>query len=331
MRRKIFIALAAVVALACALAGVAVWQNTYDLREEKISFSNGPHTLKGVLALPKTGRGPYGLVVFVHGDGPVEATAETFYRPMWEAFAKAGYASLSWSKPGIGGSTGNWLEQSMDDRATETEAGIAWARRRADLDPRRIGLWGASQAGWVLPKVARNDPALKFMIAVSPAINWSQQGRFNLLAEAKAAGTSPAEVQKQVESSDRIRALVRSGATYDQYVKEFGKDEMTAARWTFIQKNHRSDATADLTGLKTPTFLALAGHDLNVDVADTERVYRRLLTGLTVTKYPDATHAMVKVESSSLEFLRAVFAPRSLYADGFLDDLTRYVSSVGRT
>ena len=169
------------------------------------------------------------------------------------------------------------------------------------------------------------------MIAVSPAVNWSQQGRFNLLAEAKAAGTSPADLQKQVERSDRTRALIRSGATFDQYVKEFGTDEMTAARWTFIQKNHLADATADLTGLKIPTFLALAGHDLNVDVADTERVYRRLLTGLTVAKYPDATHAMVKVESSSLEFLRAVFAPRSLYADGFLDDLTRYVSSAART
>ena len=34
-----------------------------------------------------------------------------------------------------------------------TEA-VEWARSRPDIDGHRIGLWGASQAGWVMPKVA---------------------------------------------------------------------------------------------------------------------------------------------------------------------------------
>ncbi|MGW9206683.1 alpha/beta hydrolase family protein [Embleya sp. NPDC055664] len=92
-----------------------------------------------------------------------------------EAYARAGYATLSWNKPGVAGSPGNWLDQSMEDRARETEAAIAWSRSRPDVDHARVGLWGAGQAGWVLPKVAARTPDVEFVIAVSPAINWLRQ------------------------------------------------------------------------------------------------------------------------------------------------------------
>ena len=108
-------------------------------------------------------------MVFVHGDGPVDATHETFYRPVWEAFAKAGVrvtllgqAGGEWGHRAIGST------RAMDDRAAETEAAIEWARGRSDIDPSRIGLWGASQAGWVMPKVVNLDPDVAFVIAVGP-------------------------------------------------------------------------------------------------------------------------------------------------------------------
>ncbi|MCV7068997.1 MspA family porin, partial [Mycolicibacterium farcinogenes] len=43
----------------------------------------------------------------------------------------------------------------------ESEAVLAWARGRRDIDPRRIGVWGISQAGWVLPEVAAKHPELQ--------------------------------------------------------------------------------------------------------------------------------------------------------------------------
>jgi uncharacterized protein len=142
-RRRLLRSLATVVALVLACGGWVVYQNTYDIREEQVTITGGSHPLKGVLALPATGRKPFGLVVFVHGDGPMDATRETFYRPAWEAIAKAGYASLSWNKPGVQGAPGNWLRQSMQDRAQETLDAIAWAKTRPDIDPARIGLWGS--------------------------------------------------------------------------------------------------------------------------------------------------------------------------------------------
>ncbi|MFF5808456.1 alpha/beta hydrolase family protein [Streptomyces sp. NPDC012746] len=317
------------------LGGVVLWQNTYDLREERVVVRHGGRALNGVLALPTQGKEPFPLVVFIHGDGPVDATHDTFYRPIWESFARAGYASLSWNKPGVGGAPGDWLDQSMDDRAAEALDAIAWARQHPDIDGRRIGLWGASQAGWVLPKIAAKDRGVRFVIAVSPAVSWHQQGRYNLLAELRRDGASDAEVAAALRRRETGLELLGRGAPYEEYVRAVGDPQgMTAARWRFVSKNHTADATADLPALRgLPVLLILGGHDVNVDTADTEGGYRRLLPGpaLRVARYPDATHGLVKhvVEASPPRLtLTALFAPRALFAEGFLADQQNFLLAV---
>ncbi|GGT34072.1 hypothetical protein GCM10010271_42740 [Streptomyces kurssanovii] len=340
-RRRLRIAawsLVTILVVATGLAGVVLWQNSYEMDERRVSIRHGGHILNGVLATPKDGREHHGLVVYIHGDGPIDATHDDGYKPLWEANAKAGYASLSWDKPGVAGAPGDWLEQSMDDRADEAAAAIAWARARPDIDGDRIGLWGASQAGWVLPKVAARTP-VSFVIAVSPAINWLRQGRYNLLAELRAEGASAARTRAEIADSDATRRLLERHATFEEYVRARGGDAdgMTAGRWGFISKNHTADATRDLRALRrVPVLLTLAGHDLNVDTADTERVYRKVLDAggaLTVTHHPDASHSLLKrsVEQSDLKItLTALFAPRALFADGFLDGQRQFLDGLGR-
>ncbi|MFE7779053.1 alpha/beta hydrolase family protein [Streptomyces sp. NPDC057445] len=324
--------------MAAGLVGAVLWQNSYGMDEQRVSIRHGGHTLNGVLATPKDGRKRHGLVVYVHGDGPVGATHDDGYKPMWEANAKAGYASLSWDKPGVAGAPGDWLDQSMDDRANEAAAAIAWARARPDIDGDRIGLWGASQAGWVLPKVAAKTP-VSFVIAVSPAINWLQQGRYNLLAELRADGASASRTKAEIAKSDTARRLLERQAPFEEYVRARGGDPdgMTADRWGFISKNYTADATQDLRALRgVPVLLTLAGHDINVDTADTERIYRKVLDAggaLTVKRYPDAAHSLVKqsIEQSDLKTaFTALFCPRSLFAVGFLNGQRQFLKDLGR-
>ncbi|MEU2549030.1 alpha/beta hydrolase [Streptomyces roseolus] len=324
--------------VAAGLVGVVLWQHSYAMDGQRVSIRHGGHTLNGVLATPKDGRERHGLVVYVHGDGPVDATHDDGYKPLWEANAKAGYASLSWDKPGVAGAPGNWLDQSMDDRADETAAAVAWARARPDIDGDRIGLWGASQAGWVLPKVAAKTH-VSFVVAVSPAINWLRQGRYNLLAELRADGASADRIRAAIAKSDTTRRLLERHATFEEYLKTTGGDAdgMTAGRWGFISENYTADATRDLRALRdVPVLLALAGHDVNVDTAETERVYREVLAAggaLTAKRYPDATHSFLRrsVEQSDVKTtLTALFSPRSLFADGFLDDQRQFLEALDR-
>ncbi|MGK5642794.1 alpha/beta hydrolase family protein [Streptomyces sp. URMC 126] len=335
--RAVVWSLVGVLVAAAVPVGVVVWQHTYDLREERVTLRHAGRQLTGVLARPKTGPGPFGAVVFVHGDGPVNATHDTYYRPLWEAFARAGYASLSLDKPGVGGSEGDWLDQSMADRADETLAAVTWVRTLPDIDGRRVGLWGASQAGWVLPKVAARDRGLRFVIAVSPAVNWLRQGRYNLLAELRRDGASAQETAAALRRRETVLGLLRRRAPYAAYRAALGEEaDMTPARWRFVTRNHTADATADLRAARgTPVLLVVAGHDVNVDVAETEAVYRRLLPPRTlrVARYPDATHSLVPhaVERSEARLtLTALFAPRRLYTAGFLADQERYARAAGK-
>ncbi|MEU6263522.1 alpha/beta hydrolase family protein [Saccharopolyspora shandongensis] len=310
-----------------------LYANDFAIRKEPLTIPGSAQPLHATLALPKHGKGPFGLVVFVHGDGAANATRDGFYEPIWESFAEAGYASLSWNKPGVDGAPGNWLDQSMHDRAVEAEAAIDWARQRADIDPRRIGMWGISQAGWVVPEVAAHRPDLQFVILVGAAVNWLRQGEYNLLAESRHRNASEPEIAAALNRRNAGLQSLRDNATYEQYLAAHNdSDPMSADRWNFVLKNYRSDVTEILSQVKVPVLLALGDDDLNVDVNETEQVYRRIMPPqqLTVQRYPSASHNIVKADLDNDQDWRSVvvalFAPRSLYAAGYLQNLQEYVA-----
>ncbi|WIM92979.1 alpha/beta hydrolase [Actinoplanes oblitus] len=305
--------------------------NDYRMRERRLSVPVAGGSLDAVLTLPP--RDPArGLVVMVHGDGPVEATHDGLYRPWFEAAADAGFATLSWSKPGIGGSTGDWLSQSMADRAAEAGAVIDHVRGQPDVPAGPVVLWGASQAGWVLPKLAATRDDIKAVVAVGPAINWLRQGRYNLLAELDHDGADAAERERVIAVSERTRRLLDDHADYDTYLAGSGDPEpMSAARWRFVTRNYTADATADLhamAGRHLPVLLMLGRHDRNVDTEETRATYRRILGDrVTVTRF-DSMHSLarpVMEESDVVGLATAVLWPRALLAGGVLDTYREYL------
>lgn len=332
-KRRLLIAASCVAALLLSAGGYVVVQHDFDIRTERVTITGGAQPLQGTLALPEKGDGPFGLVVFVHGDGVATADRDEFYRPIWESFAEAGYASLAWDKPGVNGAPGNWLDQTMHDRAVETEAAIAWSHGRPEIDAQRIGLWGISQAGWVLPEVAARHPQLRFMILAGPAINWIRQGEYNLRAELDRRNASEDELAGQLRRRENDLTLLREGADYSRYrAATTDSPPMSEDRWRFVGKNYLADITETLPRVRVPTLLALGERDLHVDVAETARVYRESMPAslLTVRTYPDASHNIVKFEldqpDSVRSFLVALFAPRSLYAPGYLDALRDFAA-----
>jgi pimeloyl-ACP methyl ester carboxylesterase len=120
-------------------------------RQETVTFQHRENTLVGDLRLPD-GPAPYPAVAFVHGSGPASRHSGGL-KIIGNEFLSRGFATLIWSKPGVDESTGDYLKQSMDLRAEEVAAAMTHLAERADIDGDRIGLWGGSQAGWVMPLV----------------------------------------------------------------------------------------------------------------------------------------------------------------------------------
>ncbi|WP_433944747.1 alpha/beta hydrolase family protein [Paenibacillus sp. SN-8-1] len=306
-------------------------QNRFDMVEQQVEIPSSAGKLTGTLVLPRNAGDQRGLVLFIHGDGAIDAAHDDGYKPLWERLASLGYASLSLNKRGIGGSEGSWLEQSMDDRVDEAREAIAWARRQPMIDPNRIGVWGASQAGWVIPKLAGKEQ-LAFSILVSPAINWLRQGAYHTREQMIQDGYSEQDIQAEEAYDDRVRQLLIKKAGYDEYLQiAQGNDVMSKDRWTFVSKNFLSDAAEDLHHFNSPVLLLLGEEDIHVDWKETERVYRNKIKPelLTVAVFPDAEHSMLskKTADSDLRaFMISLFAPRQITVPGYMDQIEQFLA-----
>lgn len=317
-----------------AMVGVALVGNSFRFSEHPVSIPGPEGTLDGVLTLPEDGAAR-GVVLMVHGDSAAEATQDGFYDPWFEGAADAGFATLSWSKPGVGDSDGNWLGQSMDDRAVEVEAVLDWAEQRDDVPTDSIVLWGASQAGWVLPKVVAARTDIDGVVAVGPAINWLRQGRFNLLAELDHDHADTQEREHAIAESDQTRELLERGASYEDYLAATDSaDPMSEDRWGFVMRNFGADAETDLAAAAdrdVPVHLMVGTHDRNVDIAETEEVYRSIFgPSLTVT-HLDGAHSLARTvmeDNDAVGLATAVFWPRALLAPGTIDDYSSFLSTV---
>ncbi|MDD5719848.1 MAG: alpha/beta fold hydrolase [Candidatus Krumholzibacteria bacterium] len=110
---------------------------------------DGVH-LAATLRLPAAA-GSFPAVVLVHGSGPGE---RSYFAVMSSYFASLGMAVLTYDKRGCGGSSGDWREVDLDVLAQDALAAVTWLATRPEIDPRRVGLWGISQGGWITPLAA---------------------------------------------------------------------------------------------------------------------------------------------------------------------------------
>ncbi|WP_152393212.1 alpha/beta hydrolase family protein [Paenibacillus guangzhouensis] len=335
MRKKIRNVLLCVVLLLVCAGVYILKQNSFDMAEQAVEIQTPQGKLTGTLVLPTNYTNKLGLVLFIHGDGPIDASHDDGYKPLWERLASLGYASLSLNKRGLNGSEGNWLHQSIDDRVEEARQAIAWAKTQPMIDKEQIGVWGASQAGWVIPKLAKKEP-LAFSLILSPAINWITQGQFNGRKQMEQDGFSEAEIRDKEQYDRQVLKLLEDRASYEKYA-EIARERnlMSKDRWTFVTQNFMSDATDDLRHFNSPVLLMLGENDINVDVKETEQVYREIVKPnlLTVAVFPDADHSMLskKTANSNLRaILISLFVPRQITIPGYMDEIERFLRSIAR-
>ncbi|NIO28655.1 MAG: alpha/beta fold hydrolase [Candidatus Latescibacteria bacterium] len=183
---------------------------------EEIVFHSGPFELVGDLKLPE-GAGPHPAVVFVHGDGPNSRISGGTYPPLQERMLQAGYATFAWDKPGTGESRGE-IDRSrlVEQRAQIVIDAIAVLKRHHSIDSTHIGLWGISQAGYVMPRVLEKSKDVAFMIAIScPGEPGVEQGAYLVASQARCAGLS----EEEAAEIERLVGDIERSTSYDEYVR----------------------------------------------------------------------------------------------------------------
>ncbi len=94
----------------------------------------------------RMGRGRTRPMVMLQGSGVADRESGGFFPPIRSAFLDAGVGVLSWDKPGVGESSGDWRERTLFDSADEALAAIDWLREHPAVDAGRVGITGSASA-----------------------------------------------------------------------------------------------------------------------------------------------------------------------------------------
>ena len=134
------------------------------------TIQNGSVSLAFTLDVP-AGSGPFPAIVTGHGSGRITRQELAPFAAQW---TRMGFAVLRFDKRGTGESTGTFVRVGTKDSptvfpelASDIVAAVRFLRTRPEIDPRRIGLAGWSQAGWILPHAARELGDAAFLVLFS--------------------------------------------------------------------------------------------------------------------------------------------------------------------
>lgn len=279
LTRRAAISIGAVVLLLGTALTLLIQSKVLVIRGEEVVISSDDATLAATVAVPRRGNGPFPAVVVVHGSGPVTRGELRAYGGQ---LAPLGIVTLTYDKRGVGESTGRYrpfrvsdCEALISELATDVLAAVEYLRERDDVDADRIGLFGGSQAGWIMPLAASQSDDVAFIVSISgPAVTCGQVGYYQTLT-----GVSTG-VPKEIPDSE-ISELVAGFAG-----------------------PHGYDPVAALKSVSVPMLWILGSRDPNVPTALTESIVREMTKSgpaqHTVLVYPDGDHDLHHASTGAL-------------------------------
>lgn len=314
---------------------------------EKITFRSGTNQLAGLLALPER-IGKHPVVLFVPGDGPV--SKEAFSTPgtnrndqlhhsvgKWARFLDMGFACFAWDKPGIGESPGDWEKETVFERADQLIAAIDYLTNRTEIDQSLMGLWGISQAGWVMPSVAAEIDEVKFVIAVScPAQTIVEESAYLIEQQLLKQGVESEKATLARELYIRKWVSLRAGVSFGEATRAAmhnqrqlaGVEQPWLAPFTREDFNMLStnrnrlesffyNPLRHLTEINVPVLAMFGGKDTQVNPGTGFEGYKKALTqagnrNVILKEFKHADHVMAAAKTGSLEEIKARTAFRPI-------------------
>jgi alpha-beta hydrolase superfamily lysophospholipase len=306
---------------------------------EFITFTHDQNELSSYYHSPDDKNNTKGVILFVHGDGEMPYDAYGYYDYIWDHILDAGYAIFSWDKPGVGKSTGNWLLQSMKDRQKEVHTAISFIKDKYNYKAGQIGLMGFSQAGWVVPAVARDNRDVGFIIGVGFAMNWMDQGWHMEFTRLMEDGASMIEIGRAYDKHIEELAFLKTNPSYTDFQQRYTDDEllMPEDRFVFVKKNFLSDATEDYRGITQPILILLGEEDRNVNVWNTKKSLQQIFNmqdNLKIQMIPNATHSLLKHPKYSAQkpgldsILKLMWDGENAYSITLFDHLKKWLDNL---
>lgn len=297
---------------------------------EDVTFANAGVVLAGSLTLPDRAA-PVPGVVMVGGSGPSDRDNDGYFPAIRRHLVEAGIAVLSYDKRGVGGSSGDWLDATIDDLASDAAAALDFLRARPEVRGRAAGLFGHSEGGWVVLRATALRDDVPWVVTNSgPGTTPAVQDRYALaVLLRRTGGIADDEVDAALAAYDRVVEAGRRDADHAEASRlaqspptAFAEQasEVDERLWEFLKRKQDHDPVPDAVRLRCPHLAIFGADDELVPVADSVRLFtdaachrdRDGRATLTVEVFPGADHRVRTDGGTRL-------------APGYLDALTRWV------
>ncbi|MFI5584461.1 alpha/beta hydrolase family protein [Amycolatopsis sp. NPDC051758] len=273
-----------------AVTALAPPASAADLTNNDVTFQNGGVTLHGTVVAPPGGSKLPGLVLV---DGSGEHTRND-HRFEAEAFARQGIATLIYDKRTEGYSL---FSRSYSTLADDALAAVEALRKRPEVDPARVGVWGLSEGGWVAPLAASRSADVAFVVTLGAnGVEPSQQQAWAIENQLRRLGMDGSIVR--MASSTMMRQLVGGGAFPEA----------------------RYDSVAVLKSLRQPVLGLWGAKDVLTPPGEALRIFQDSLAHYTLRGFPDAQHQLRRTTDG--------FDKLPGYAPGYLELVGTWVHNL---
>ncbi|MFE4695386.1 alpha/beta hydrolase family protein [Streptomyces sp. NPDC056749] len=248
--------------------------------------------LAGTLTLP-AGPSPHPAVLLLHGSGPLDRDGNTpklvmdLARPMAEALAAAGIATLRYDRRGAGSTPGDWRASGFTDNREDAAAALRALAARPDIRAEAVGVVGHSEGALhAMALASRTDVRAAVLLAGFACLGedaFRRQGR-------SVVRTMPLPVRLLRRPLGVLgnRALSRVKKTRTDTARIAGLK--VNARWMREMLVH--DSRDDLAAIRTPVLAITGLKDVQVDPADLDVIERLVPGGAETHRAADLTHVL---------------------------------------
>jgi pimeloyl-ACP methyl ester carboxylesterase len=252
----------------------------FPYTEEEVRYPNSVSSIEigGTLTLP-AGPGPHPAVLLITGSGSQDRDETLFgHKPfavIADRLTRDGIAVLRVDDRGVGKTTGDPMISTVEDHASDVEAGLAFLAARPDIDPKRIGLIGHSEGGVIAPIVAARSDEVAFIVSLAgPGVSGAALNPMQVRALLEAGGGPKDVVEEIVAGQTELMALLVADAPEKELQDAVKKLALAAVKAQPGAKPDDLDAAKavarEMVPLLSPWFKSWAKTDPAVHLAKLE-------------------------------------------------------------
>jgi dienelactone hydrolase len=298
------------------------------IEERSVQVGTSP-ALPGTLTVPK-GAKSFPVVVLVHGSGPNDRDetigALKVFKDLAFGLASRGVAVLRYDKrtrvdpsPAV--------RTQKDEVEDPAHAAVAMVRSQEGVDASRVALLGHSQGGYLAPRIAKTDPAIKGIVLLAASTRALQDSLVAQLAYLATLDPSDAKLTTAMDQAKRFKAAVESPSLKPDDAVEvpFASSSIPGSYFLDVRDYHPEKVAA---ALGIPMLVLQGERDYQVTVADDFGPWKTALAhkkNATLRTYPGLNHAFATGDGppSPADYAKAGHVDQAV-----VDDIAAWVTAL---